>query len=132
MKNRSTILMAILPVLTCFALLPGARAVSPAPDGCYPNFTTAEGCDALSLLTTGAGNTALGWRSLFSDTTGSFNTGVGGGALVLNNGRFQYRSWRGSAACSTPPAHKTPPLEPMRWSLTTPVAPTLPLVTLRS
>src|SRR5437867_4324484 len=59
---------------------------TPTPDPCYPNFTTAEGCDALSLLTTGAGNTALGWRSLFSDTTGSFNTGVGGGALVLNNG----------------------------------------------
>src|SRR5213596_3169157 len=85
MKNRSTILMAIVPVLGCFALLPGARAVNPPPDGCFPNFTTAEGCDALSLLTTGAGNTALGWRSLFSDTTGSFNTGVGGGALVLNN-----------------------------------------------
>ena len=39
----------------------------------------------LVLSTTGAGNTALGWRSLFLDTTGSFNTGVGGGALVLNN-----------------------------------------------
>jgi hypothetical protein len=61
-------------------------APSPALDPCYPNFTTAEGCDALSVLTTGAGNTALGWRSLFVDTTGSFNTGVGGGALVLNNG----------------------------------------------
>jgi hypothetical protein len=86
MKNRSTILMTILPLLACFALLPGARAVSPTPDGCYPNFTTAEGCDALSSLTTGAGNTALGWRSLFLDTDGSFNTGVGAGALVLNNG----------------------------------------------
>src|SRR5438067_1506271 len=85
MKNRNAILMVIVPVLACFALLPGARAVSPAPDGCFPNFTTAEGCDALSLLTIGAGNTALGWRSLFLDTTGSFNTGVGGGALALNN-----------------------------------------------
>src|SRR4030095_10284864 len=45
---------------------------TPIPDPCYPNFTTAEGCDALSSLTTGAGNTALGWRSLFLDTTGSF------------------------------------------------------------
>ncbi len=86
MKNRTKILGVILPVVACFALLPGAQAVSPAPDGCYPNFTTAEGCDALSSLTTGAGNTALGWRSLFFDTDGSFNTGVGGGALVLNNG----------------------------------------------
>jgi len=87
MKNRSKLLVAILPVLACFAFLPGAQAqLSPPPDGCYPNFTTAEGCDALSFLTTGAGNTALGWRSLFSTTDGSFNTGVGGGALLLNTG----------------------------------------------
>ena len=59
---------------------------TPTPPPCYSNFTAAEGCDALSSLTTGAGNTAFGWRSLFSDTTGSFNTGVGGGALVINNG----------------------------------------------
>src|SRR5438477_11974184 len=77
----------MLPVLACFAFLPGAHGqLSPPPDSCYPNFTTAEGCDALSSLTTGAGNTALGWRSLFLNTTGSFNTGVGGGALALNNG----------------------------------------------
>jgi N-acetylneuraminic acid mutarotase len=56
-----------------------------AADPCYSNFTTAEGCNALSLLTTGAGNTALGWLSLFTDTTGSFNTGLGAGALILNN-----------------------------------------------
>jgi hypothetical protein len=84
MKTR---IQTILIVLTL--LFPGLsaqiQAVSPAPDGCYPDFTTAEGCDALSLLTTGAGNTAIGWRSLFLDSTGSFNTGVGGGALALNN-----------------------------------------------
>jgi hypothetical protein len=85
MKNRSTILLAILPVLACVTFLPGARAVSPPPDGCYPNFTTAEGCNALESLTTGAGNTALGWRALFTDSTGNFNTGVGAGALMLNN-----------------------------------------------
>src|SRR5436189_2771949 len=65
---------------------PSTPTPTPTPDGCYSNFTTAEGCDALSLLTAGAGNTGLGWRSLFLDTTGSFNTGVGGGALALNNG----------------------------------------------
>jgi hypothetical protein len=58
---------------------------TPTPDPCYPNFTTAEGCDALDSLSTGAGNTALGWRSLFLDTTGSFSAGVGGGTLTLNN-----------------------------------------------
>src|SRR5438094_3569581 len=88
MKNRSslTIFTTILSALACFALLPGAQAVNPAPAGCYPNLTTAEGCNALNLLSSGAGNTGLGWFSLFSDTTGSFNTGVGGGALIFTNG----------------------------------------------
>src|SRR5207237_7456919 len=72
-------------VLACVALWPQVRAVSPPPDGCYNNFTTAEGCDALNSVTNGSGNTALGWRSLFFDSTGSYNTGVGGGALALNN-----------------------------------------------
>jgi hypothetical protein len=85
MKNRTTAMAAILPVLACFALLPKMQAVSPAPDGCYPNFTTAEGCNALNSLTMGIGDTGLGWRSLFSNSTGNFNTGVGVGALVLNN-----------------------------------------------
>src|SRR5213596_3253282 len=84
-KNGSTILMTILPVLACFAFLPGARAISPTPDGCYPNFTTAEGCKALNSLTTGAGNTALGWYSLFGNSTGSFNTANGVDALVFND-----------------------------------------------
>src|SRR5262249_52735054 len=83
MKNR--ILMAILLVLTWFGLSSATQAVSPAPDGCYPNLTTAEGCDALKSLTTGAGNTALGWRSLFSDSVGSLSTAIGVGALALNN-----------------------------------------------
>src|SRR5438067_4430119 len=90
-KHMKTITNIIYPALavfafTCFAVLPRAQAVSPAPDGCYPNYTTAEGCNALQLLTTGAGNTGLGWGSLQLDTTGSFNTGVGAGALLLNNG----------------------------------------------
>src|SRR4029077_21158799 len=85
MKNHSTMLMAILLAVASFPLPPGARAVSPPPDGCYPNFTTAEGCNALQSLTSGAGTTALGWHALFINSTGNFNTGVGAGALVLNN-----------------------------------------------
>jgi len=46
--------------------------------------TTAEGCNALNSLTTGAANTGVGWFSLFSTTTGIGNTGVGAGALALN------------------------------------------------
>jgi hypothetical protein len=84
MKTTTHPLVLIL-LLIYFAALSGAQAVSPAPDGCYPNFTTAEGGNALNFLSTGAGNTGLGWYALFSNSTGSFNTGVGTGALTLNN-----------------------------------------------
>jgi hypothetical protein len=85
MKNQNITLTSIILALGCFAFLPKTQAVSPPPDGCYPGLTTAEGCNALSHLTSGAGNTGLGWYALFGTSTGSFNTGVGAGALVLNN-----------------------------------------------
>jgi len=82
-------LIHILIGIACFGLLPQMQAapqVVPAPDGCYPGLTTAEGCQALQNLTTGAGNTGVGWRSLFSAGASNFNTGVGAGTLVLNTG----------------------------------------------
>jgi hypothetical protein len=82
MKNSSMIFMAILPVLACFAFLPGARAI--CNEGCGSNFNTFEGDNALINTTTGAGNTAFGWFTLFSNTEGSFNTALGAGALALN------------------------------------------------
>jgi hypothetical protein len=87
MKNRNIIFGAILSIVVCFGLLSRAQAapqVAPGPDGCYPGFTTAEGCNALAFLTTGVGNTGVGWYSLFADTTNNFNTGVGAGTLILN------------------------------------------------
>ena len=85
MKNRSKMLMVILPVVACFALLPGAQAA--CLDGCNNGlFNVWQGDDALISDTTGTGNSAFGWRALFFDSDGSFNTAVGAGALVLNNG----------------------------------------------
>jgi len=86
MTNRNTIFTTILLVLACFGLLPGAQAVSPPPDGGYPNFNTAEGQNALFSLTTGSANTAVGWFSLWGNATGEFNTATGAGALLFNNG----------------------------------------------
>src|SRR4029453_5644571 len=89
MNTQSIISKITLFALSCFALgalAPLAQAVSPPPDGGYPNFTTAEGQNALFSLSTGAANTAVGWLSLRSVTTGSFNTGVGAATLVLNTG----------------------------------------------
>ena len=77
-------LMFIPFVLMCVATLPGAQAVSPAPDGGYPNGNTAEGQNALLSLSTGTFNTAIGVFSLESLTEGNFNTGVGAGTLLVN------------------------------------------------
>src|SRR5262245_56688037 len=81
----------VLGVLACFGLLPQTQAIGLPPeipgnpDGCYPAFTTAEGCNALFLVdpANGIGNTAVGWYSLFEANAASFNTGVGAGALAL-------------------------------------------------
>ncbi len=90
MHRLSHLKPTILPVLVtivvaCFGLLPQMHAISPPPDGCYPGFTTAEGCNALQSLTTGLGNTGVGWYSLFGNSTGSYNTAIGAAALDLNN-----------------------------------------------
>src|SRR6266516_1938956 len=103
----STITNIIYPAISVFAfasfaLSPGARAVSPAPDGGYPGGNTAEGQSALLRNTTGSGNTAvgnvaleintggentaLGNAALQDNTTGSGNTAVGNFALSANSG----------------------------------------------
>ena len=85
MKTLIQSFLAALVFLGLSLAAPKALALVPPPDGGYPNFTTAEGTNALQNLTTGAANTATGWRSLFTTSTGSFNTGVGAGTLTLNN-----------------------------------------------
>jgi hypothetical protein len=83
MKNRKTIFTAIPLAISCLALLPIARAVSPAPDGGYPGYNTAKGQNALLNRTTGLWNTALGAFTLYGDTTNG-NTAVGINALRHN------------------------------------------------
>jgi hypothetical protein len=82
--KRNIPLLLITFSLVCLALLPEVQAVVPAPDGAYPNFTTAEGQNALQSLSTGIANTGIGWYSLFAADSGSYNTAVGAGALDLN------------------------------------------------
>ena len=85
MKKISPLFL-IAVVILYFAPLPNAHAVSPPPDGGYPGFNTAEGTNALKGLTTGVGNAAVGWFSLFSNSDGSFNTALGAGTLLFNVG----------------------------------------------
>jgi trimeric autotransporter adhesin len=84
--KKATPLFLVPLVIACFAFLPQMQAVVPAPDGCYPGFTTAEGCRALESLTTGTGNTGLGFWSLILNTDGNNNTGVGAQSLAMNDG----------------------------------------------
>jgi hypothetical protein len=91
MKTHPKILTTILSVLACCAFLPTTQAQLPPeipgnPDGCYPAFTTAEGCNALHQLFGGIGNSAFGWYSNFLAGDASFNTGVGAGTLALTSG----------------------------------------------
>jgi trimeric autotransporter adhesin len=67
-------------------LSPRAYAVTPAPDGGYPNGNTAEGTNALFSLSGGIWNTALGANALYGDITGGGNTATGVDSLFHNNG----------------------------------------------
>src|SRR5213594_1942422 len=88
--KQTTPVFLVALLLACFAFLPQMQALPPEipgnPDGCYPAFTTAEGCNALALLGAGIGNSAFGWYSLFLVGDANFNTGLGAGALALTSG----------------------------------------------
>src|SRR5436189_5559219 len=90
-RSRSKIFTTVLSVLACCAFLQTMQAQLPPeipgnPDGCYPAFTTAEGCNALHQLLGGLGNTAVGWYANFLAGDASFNTSVGAGTLALTSG----------------------------------------------
>jgi hypothetical protein len=85
-KRRGFLLVPMAVAL--FGLSPVTRAVSPPPDGGYPNANTAEGTDALFSVTSGFDNTAVGFETLFGNTTGSANTATGWTALQNNTTGF--------------------------------------------
>ena len=77
--------VVFLALALAFVAVPQtAPAVTPAPDGGYPNQNTAEGDSALQSLTSGIDNTVNGFRALFSNTIGVANTAIGSGALESN------------------------------------------------
>ena len=78
--RRSFVLVGL--ILACFALSPQARAV--CQDACLANQNTVQGDDALFSLTTGFGDTAIGFQALYSNTSGHGNNAVGVQALYSN------------------------------------------------
>ena len=99
--------LVLFASLTYFATMLGVEAVVPAPDGGYPNFTTAAGQKALFGLTTGQGNTAVGWFTLESLTTGSFNTATGAGSLLFNTADQNTATGAGALLSNTTGAQST-------------------------
>jgi hypothetical protein len=89
MKSRKIIFTTVLSALVCFGLMPGAKAVEPAtpqPDPALAGGNTADGQLALFSLTTGTFNSAFGFESLLILSDASFDTGIGAGALLADNG----------------------------------------------
>jgi hypothetical protein len=80
--RRAFLLISLL--LVGYGLSPTVKAVSPPPDGGYPNGNTAEGHNALDHLTSGHGNTALGVNTLSRNLGGDSNTATGAGVLGDN------------------------------------------------
>jgi hypothetical protein len=86
MKSRKIIFTTVLSALVCFGLMPGAKAVEPeAPDLDRGGGNTSDGAGALASLTTGQFNSAFGFDSLLLLSDASFDTGIGAGALLLDN-----------------------------------------------
>ena len=95
--RRGFLLIPLTLALAWFALSQTTQAVSPPPDGGYPEGNTAEGDDALLNLTTGSGNTAIGFQALLRNTTGTDNTATGRGALFSNTTGYDNTAHGGSA-----------------------------------
>ncbi len=93
--------LASLLTATCLAVAPAALAVSPPPDGGYPNGNTAEGTDALFSLTTGSDNTAVGFDALHDVTIAGSNTAVGSDALHHNTAVFNTAVGSGALSSNT-------------------------------
>src|SRR5207248_9512491 len=77
-----------LSALVCFGLCRQVQSGTDTPDpgGSLPTSNTADGQGALGSLTTGLYNSAFGFLSVLSLSDGNFDTGVGAGALLVDNG----------------------------------------------
>jgi hypothetical protein len=101
MKTSSRSVLTVLVLLSLVALGSIVQAVNPPPDGGYAGFNTAEGTNALESLTTGVGNAAVDWYSLFSLTDGSYNSAIGAGTLVINTANDNTATGSGALLSNT-------------------------------
>src|SRR5438876_12373910 len=88
MKIRKIIFTTALSALVCFGLCGQVQSATDTPDpgGSLPTSNTADGQGALGSLTTGLYNSAFGFLSVLSLSDANFDTGIGAGALLVDNG----------------------------------------------
>src|SRR5438477_12091039 len=87
MKIRKMIFTTALSALVCVGLCQQVQSATDTPDpGSLPTSNTADGQGALGSLTTGLYNSAFGFLSVLSLSDANFDTGVGAGALLVDNG----------------------------------------------
>jgi hypothetical protein len=104
---RHSVLLFVSFLIGRLAISPNMQAVTPPPDGGYPNGNTALGQNALFSLTSGTYNTAIGLLSLRDNTTGGFNTGVGAGTLLTNTGSENTATGAGALLSNTTGSNNT-------------------------
>jgi hypothetical protein len=81
MRIQKIIFTTALSAFVCFGLCPRAQS-----DDVVPPTNTADGQLALASITTGTYNSAFGIYAVLSLSDASFDTGIGAGALFLDNG----------------------------------------------
>src|SRR5216110_465394 len=109
MKIRKVIFTTALSALVCFGLCQQVQSATDTPDpgGSLPTSNTADGQGALGSLTTGLYNSAFGFLSVLSLSDGNFDTGVGAGALLVDNGGQNTAIGAGALLNNSTGANKT-------------------------
>src|SRR6516165_12685003 len=120
MKTTTNILYPAFPLFAfaCFALAPQVRGV--CQDACLTNQNTVQGDDVLFSLTTGFGDTAIGFQALYSNTSGHGNNAVGVQALYSNiDGNYNTAIGHSALAANTSGSLNTANGVVALWSNTT-------------
>src|SRR5207244_9470611 len=108
MKIRNIIFGTVLSALVCFGLCQQVQSATDTPDpGSLPTSNTADGQGALGSLTTGLYNSAFGFLSVLSLSDANFDTGIGAGALLVDNGGENTAVGAGALFSNTTGANNT-------------------------
>jgi hypothetical protein len=108
MKIRKIIFGTAMSALVCFGLCQQVQSATDTPDpGSLPTSNTADGQGALGSLTTGLYNSAFGFLSVLSLSDANFDTGVGAGALLVDNGGENTAVGAGALFSNTTGANNT-------------------------